>query len=156
VIRTPLDSLDARTMTLRDPDGRTHPLSVRQRLMLLILDGHCRNRCYCWVGNAELAAAYGCEERTNGIGETPFPVYPIPEAAGETAAPLGRSPPSFRGGFTVIPGRVHRHSGEGSPSFRGGFTVIPGRVHRHSGEDFFRKSLHGKGNFSLTVLTLLT
>ena len=106
VIRTPLDSLDARTMTLRDPDGRTHPLSVRQRLMLLILDGHCRNRCYCWVGNAELAAAYGCEERTNGIGETPFPVYPIPEAAGETAAPLGRSPPSFRGGFTVIPGRI--------------------------------------------------
>jgi hypothetical protein len=64
VIRTPLDSLDARTMTVRDPDGRTRPLSVRQRLMLLLLDGHCRNRCYCWVGNAELAAAYGCEERT--------------------------------------------------------------------------------------------
>jgi DNA-binding Lrp family transcriptional regulator len=64
VIRTPLDSLDARTMTVRDPDGRTRPLSVRERLMLLILDGHCRNRSYCWVGNAELAAAYGCEERT--------------------------------------------------------------------------------------------
>ena len=64
VIRTPLDSLDARAMTVRDPDGRTRPLSVRVRLMLLILDGHCRNRSYCWVGNAELAAAYGCEERT--------------------------------------------------------------------------------------------
>lgn len=64
VIRTPVDSLDARAMTVRGPDGRTRPLSVRVRLMLLILDGHCRNRCYCWVGNAELAAAYGCEERT--------------------------------------------------------------------------------------------
>jgi hypothetical protein len=64
VIRTPVDSLDARAMTVRGPDGRTRPLSGRVRLMLLILDGHCRNRCYCWVGNAELAAMYGCEERT--------------------------------------------------------------------------------------------
>lgn len=32
--------------------------------MLLILDSYCRARCYCWVGNLELARAFGCSEST--------------------------------------------------------------------------------------------
>jgi hypothetical protein len=56
----PVGVLDART-TYRGRDGS--PLGVRGRLMLLILDGYCRNRPYCWARNEELAAAYGCEVR---------------------------------------------------------------------------------------------
>ena len=52
VIRTPTSFLDA----------RANPLGHRLGWMLLILEGHCRARCYCWVGNAALARAYGCAQ----------------------------------------------------------------------------------------------
>jgi hypothetical protein len=57
----PASSVDART-THRKPDGE--PITVRERYMLLLLEGYCRTKCYTWVSNRELAAAYGCSERT--------------------------------------------------------------------------------------------
>lgn len=56
----PASVLDART-THRKPDGR--PITGRERLLLLILEGSCRSRCYCWTSNQELADAYGCGPR---------------------------------------------------------------------------------------------
>lgn len=43
-------------------DDRGSALGHRKGWMLLILEGCCRARCYCWVGNAELARRYGCSE----------------------------------------------------------------------------------------------
>src|SRR4051794_13449738 len=57
----PSGILDART-THRKANGK--PISVRQRIMTLILEGYCRSKCYGWMSTAELAAAYGCDERT--------------------------------------------------------------------------------------------
>jgi len=54
VNRVPTDFLDA----------RKNPVGHRFGWTLLVLEGYCRSRCYCWVGNAELAAAVGCALRT--------------------------------------------------------------------------------------------
>ena len=46
-------------------DARRNPgLGHRFGWMLLILEGYCRSRCYCWTSNAELFAAFGCSEST--------------------------------------------------------------------------------------------
>jgi hypothetical protein len=37
-----------------------NPYSPRVRLMLLILDGHCRDKPYLWFSNAALAEEFGC------------------------------------------------------------------------------------------------
>lgn len=52
VNRVPIDFLDA-----RNNGGLGH----RVGWMLLVLEGYCRARPFCWVGNAELAHAYGCD-----------------------------------------------------------------------------------------------
>jgi hypothetical protein len=59
-VHVPVSFLDARS-THRRPDGS--PISVRERLMLLSLDGICRTKPYCWISNDVLAEAYGCQER---------------------------------------------------------------------------------------------
>ena len=57
VVRVPADFLDTRKGPLRG-------LSPRQKLLLLILDGHARNNCFCWARNDTLAAEYGATVRT--------------------------------------------------------------------------------------------
>jgi len=47
-------------------DNRVGGLGHRKGWMLLILEGYCRARCYCWVGNAELAKAFGCSASVLG------------------------------------------------------------------------------------------
>jgi hypothetical protein len=50
VVRVPVDALDHR---------KNGGLGHRFGWMLLVLEAYCRDRCFCWAGNAELAAAYG-------------------------------------------------------------------------------------------------
>jgi len=52
VNRVPVDFLDAR---------KNGGIGHRFGWMLLVLEGYCRARSYCWVGNAELADAFGCK-----------------------------------------------------------------------------------------------
>jgi DNA-binding Lrp family transcriptional regulator len=47
-------------------DARQNPMSVRKRVMLMLLDGFCRDRPYCLASNSELAAAYGCGKSALG------------------------------------------------------------------------------------------
>ena len=62
-----LDRQDAGRVPRREDDHPSpirKPLSVRQRFMVLILESYCRDKPYTWVGNRELAAAYGCAKCT--------------------------------------------------------------------------------------------
>jgi hypothetical protein len=54
VVRTPVAFLDA----------RGNPLGHRRGWMLLILESYARSRAWCWVGNRELAEAFGASEST--------------------------------------------------------------------------------------------
>lgn len=51
VNRVPVDFVDSR---------KNGGIGHRFGWMLLVLEGYCRARAFCWVGNAELAAAFGC------------------------------------------------------------------------------------------------
>jgi hypothetical protein len=42
---------------------KNSPYSPRVRLMMLILDGHCRGQSYLWFSNEALAEEFGCEVR---------------------------------------------------------------------------------------------
>jgi hypothetical protein len=59
-VRASMDFLDPRTCPRR-PDGR--PISYRQRVVMELLDGLCRDRCYCWPGNELLGRLFGCGVR---------------------------------------------------------------------------------------------
>lgn len=45
-------------------DARLNPIGHRKGWMLIQIEGYCRTRCYCWVGNQELSEAYGCSPST--------------------------------------------------------------------------------------------
>src|SRR4051812_3624416 len=57
----PSGMLDART-THRKANGK--PITPRERLMLQIIEGYARSKCYAWMSTGELAAAYGVDERS--------------------------------------------------------------------------------------------
>ena len=83
VVRIPETSIDA----------RANPVGHRVGWMLVILEKFCRDRCYTWVGNAVLAAAYGCSENALLVllkemesGDAPF-IVRVPTERGRPGRP---------------------------------------------------------------------